>query len=69
MIRMKLHIFIAESGLTQEELSKRTGIRQASISGYVSNTFKHIVREHLDSLCDYFHCSVEELVEHIENSN
>jgi putative transcriptional regulator len=64
MIKMKLSKFIAEKGLTQEQLSKMTGIRQASISAYVSNNFKHIVRDHLDTLCDFFDCGVEELLEH-----
>jgi putative transcriptional regulator len=65
---MKLSKFIAESGLTQEQLSKITGIRQASISGYVSNNFKHIVKEHLDAFCDYFECEVQDLVEHIKET-
>jgi putative transcriptional regulator len=65
---MKLSKIIAESGLTQEQLSKITGIRQASISGYVSNNFKHIVKDHLDALCDFFDCEVDDLVEHIKES-
>jgi putative transcriptional regulator len=65
---MKLSKFIAESGLSQEQLSKITGIRQASISGYASNTFKHLVRKHLDILCDYFDCEPEDLIERIKDS-
>jgi putative transcriptional regulator len=66
---MKLSKFVAESGLTQEQLSKLTGVRQASISGYVSNNFKHIVKDHLDSFCDYFNCDVSDLIEHIKDKS
>jgi putative transcriptional regulator len=69
MIRMKLSKFIAESGLTQEQLSRLTGIRQASISGYVSNNFKHIVKDHLDILCNFFNCEPQDLIERIKNTD
>ncbi|WP_334685474.1 helix-turn-helix transcriptional regulator [Clostridium perfringens] len=62
-MRMKLHMLLAEHRMTQKELSKATGIRQATISAYASNNYKHIVREHIDILCDYFNCDLTDLIE------
>lgn len=65
MIKMKLHIKMAEKRMTQKELSEMTGIRQATISAYCSDNFKHIVREHLDQFCTIFNCEVSDLMEFI----
>lgn len=64
MINMKLHIRMAEARITQKELSERTGIRQASISDYVNNKNIMIAKRHLDILCKFFNCKVEDLVEY-----
>ena len=47
----------------QRELSRQTGIRQGTISDYVNNTFKMINKEHLEILCDFFDCELNDLVE------
>ena len=63
MVKMRLHILIAEYELNQKELAKATGIRQGTISSYASNTFKHLVREHINILCTYFNCDVCDLIQ------
>lgn len=65
MIKMRLHILIAEAEITQKDLAKATGIRQGTISAYCGNYFKHIVKEHLDILCNYFNCSPQDLIIYI----
>lgn len=67
MIKMKLHIKLAEARMTQKELAERTGIRPPTISAYCNDTFKHIVKEHLDMFCNIFGCSVGDLVEYEVN--
>lgn len=67
MIRMKLHIKLAEFRMTQKELSEKTGIRQPTISAYCTDNFKHVVREHLDIFCELFKCNVEDLIEYVED--
>lgn len=62
-MKMKLHMLLAESRMTQKELSEATGIRQATISAYVSGNYKHIVKEHIDILCDFFNCDLTDLIE------
>ena len=61
MIRMKLHIKLAEKRLTQKQLSEITGIRLPTISAYCTDKFKVISKDHLDILCKFFNCDVKDL--------
>lgn len=70
MIKLKLHIKLAENRLTQTEFSKLTGIRQPAISAYCNDTFKMISKEHLDKMCNFFNCTPNDLIEYIpDNKN
>ena len=62
MVQMRLHILLAEKRMTQRELSDITGIRQPTISAYCNETYKHIVKEHIDILCKYFECELTDLI-------
>jgi putative transcriptional regulator len=63
MIILRLKEVMQEHNISQRELSRQTGIRQGTISDYVNNTFKMINREHLETLCDFFNCTVDDLIE------
>lgn len=62
MVEMRLHMLIAEKRITQKELSAITGIRQPTISAYCNETYKHIVKEHIDIFCKYFECELTDLI-------
>lgn len=62
MVEMRLHMLLAEKRMTQKELSDITGIRQPTISAYCNETYKHIVKEHIDILCNYFECELTDLI-------
>lgn len=64
MITFKLKELMEIHNIGQRELSRETGIRQATIGDYVNNKAKHISVENLDILCNYFNCEVEDIVEH-----
>jgi putative transcriptional regulator len=64
MVKMKLHVLLAEHNLSQKQISEATGIRQGTISLYASNKFKHIVRTHIDLLCKFFDCTIIDLIEY-----
>lgn len=64
MVRMKLHILMAEHGITQKQLALITGIRQGTLSGYCSNNYKHIVNLHIDILCTYFDIDISDLIQY-----
>ena len=64
---MNLHMKMAEIKISQRELSAATGIRQATLSAYYNDTFKMIPKDHLDTLCKFFRCKVEDLIEFVDN--
>lgn len=65
MIRMNLHIRLAEKRMSQKELSEKTGIGKNTISRYCNDTFEKIDKEHIDILCKFFNCKVEDLIEYV----
>lgn len=65
MIKMKLHIRLAEKRMTQKELSEKTGIRLPTVSAYCTDSFKTIPKKHIDILCSLFECKVEDLIEYV----
>lgn len=67
MIVFKLDKMLKLYNIGQRELSRETGIRQATISDYVNNKAKHISVENLDVLCKYFKCKSEDIIEYIED--
>lgn len=67
MIKMKLHIKLAEFKMNQKELSEKTGISKNTIGAYCNETNKHIVKEHLDIFCKLFDCKVEDIIEYTED--
>jgi putative transcriptional regulator len=68
MVRMKLHLLLAERKMTQQELSYATGIRQSTISNYCNDSYKHLVKTHVDLICSFFDCELTDLIEYIKES-
>ena len=66
MIKCKLRILMAIKEVNQKELSEATGIRPNTISGYVNNTYTTINKDHLEILCNFFECSVEDIFENVK---
>ena len=64
MIKMKLHLLLAERGLSQKDIADVLDIPKNTVSKYVNNTFNMINKQHLDALCRYFNCEVDDLVEY-----
>lgn len=69
MVRMKLHILLETHRLSQRELAQRTGIRFETINKYTNNKYKYINNNHLDILCKFFHCEIDNLIEYIKESD
>lgn len=66
MIKMKLHIKLAEFKMNQKELAEKTGISKNTIGAYCNETNKHIVKDHLDIFCKLFDCKVEDIIEYVK---
>lgn len=68
MIKLKLHILLAEKRMSQKQLCELTGIRSSTMSAYYNDTYKHIVRDHLDLMCKILDCQVDDLIEFTDSS-
>jgi putative transcriptional regulator len=66
-IKIKLRVKMAEINISQKELAIATGIRPNTLGAYMNDTYKHITKEHLDILCKFFKCTIEDIIEYIED--
>lgn len=64
MVKFKLRMKLAELGMSQKELSEKSGIRIASINAYCHNTAKSISLENIDSLCNVLNCDISDILEY-----
>lgn len=56
-----LSAIMGKQRMTQAELSRKTGIRQATIFQYYNDFWLSVKREHIEKICDTLHCSVNDL--------
>ena len=60
-------MLLAEKRMTQKELSEATNIGQNSISRYCNNTWVKFDKDHLEKLCVYFGCNIEDIITYKED--
>ncbi|NFH99491.1 helix-turn-helix transcriptional regulator [Clostridium botulinum] len=63
MLVFNLRIQMAIHKMNISELSELTGIRRQTISNYYNETYKHIVKEHLEAFIRVFKCDITDLLE------
>ena len=69
MLKMKLHILMAEKRMSQKELSEKTGIHTPTINKYYHDTYQRIDKEHIEKFCKLFNCNVQDLIEYIPDDD
>lgn len=75
MIRFHLKELIAEKEFTEKrritigEISQETGINRMTLSKIINHPGHSTVTDNLDKLCNYFDCSIEQLVTHIKEGS
>lgn len=52
MVKIYLAAILEEEGMTQSELSQKTGIRLATIHGMCKGTAERVNLKHLAKICD-----------------
>lgn len=62
MINIKLDNFLKEKGISQRELSRRTGIRQPTISEMCLNKSKALSVKNLDLICTELDCDLSDII-------
>lgn len=69
IIKLKLHLLMAQSRMTQKELIAQSGMSSATISNLYNEKIKRLDFDTLEKLCKIFNCKVEDLIEYIPDEN
>ncbi len=64
-IKIKVSDLMGVYKVSKTQLAEGTGIRPNTIASYYDETIKRIPVEHLEALCRFFNCRIEELIEYI----
>ena len=62
MIRILLSTRLGERRWTQADLSRKTGIRAATINDLYHELAERVNLEHLDMICETLECDLSELI-------
>lgn len=62
-IYIKLQDLLDEKKISQRQLAKRTGIRQAFISDFSNNKIDHLPLKNLVKICEELECSIDQIIE------
>ena len=67
MIRILLSTLLGERRWTQADLSRKTGIRAATINDLYHELAERVNLEQLDLICDALDCELNELIVRVPN--
>lgn len=68
MVRNHLSKLLGEKRMTQAELSRKTGIRAATINELYHDIARGVSFEQLDRICEVLDCDVSQLFEYVPNN-
>lgn len=68
MIRINLSTILGKKRITQAELSRKTGIRPATINEMYHEITERINLIYLDKICEALECDISDLLEYEPNS-
>lgn len=63
MTVIHLRELLNAAGISQAELARSTGIRPSTICDLCNNNAAFLKLDHLEKICKFFHCRVEDLIE------
>ena len=67
MIRIMLSTKLGEKRMTQAELSRKTGIRAATINEMYHEIADRVSLDHLDLICEALECDLNEILVRVPN--
>lgn len=67
MIRINLSTILGKKRITQAELSRKTGIRPATINELYHELTERINLVYLDKICEALECDITDLLEYEPN--
>lgn len=65
MIRIYLYKLLGEKKWTQKDLTRKTGIRAATINELYHELVERVSLEQLNKICDVLDCRLDELMEYV----
>lgn len=65
-IRIKLDEQLKKRGMSQRELSRRTGIRHVSINEMCNNVTERVPLKNLAKICKELQCDISDILELVE---
>ncbi len=68
MIRINLSTILGKKRITQADLSRKTGIRPATINEMYHEMTERINLVYLDKICEALECDISDLLEYEPNS-
>ena len=68
MIKIHLSKILGEKRMSQAELSRQTGIRPSTIREIYNEMSERLNVEHLDRICEYLDCDINDLIEYVPNT-
>ena len=66
-IRILLSRVLGEQRVTQSELSRRTGIRLATINEMYHELNDRVNLDYIDRICEALHCDLDDILERTSN--
>lgn len=69
MIIIKLQQLLDDKNVSQRALARELDIRQDTINKMCNNNAVFIRIDHLDKICAYFNCSLEDILEYSKESS
>lgn len=63
MTVIHLRELLNAAGISQAELARSTGIRPSTICDLCNNNAAFLKLDHLEKICNFLHCKVEDLIE------
>lgn len=60
-LKTNLSTIMGRQRMSQSELSRRTGIRQATIFLYYNDLWKSIKKEHIEKICEVLNCEITDI--------
>lgn len=67
MIRINLSTILGKKRITQADLSRKTGIRPATINEMYHEITERINLIYLDKICEALDCDISDLLEYVPN--
>lgn len=69
MIKMNLRYLLDKNKLTQKQLSDATNVPKNTVNRYYNGTWTTINKDHLEAICKYFNCQVQDILEYKDDAN